>query len=990
MKQSIILKNKANRLKYYPFVAFISALLLTLISRPSPEEQAYKIMVSSGKSYNATLKTFGNVLLRLKENYLDPSRLKPDVMFSAALLELERNIPELIIRKKKKILNVTIEKTLKSYNLSKIKTFLDLYKNSKTLFELISKHIQQNKLAKYEDIAINGMLSVLDPHTILLTPEVYREIKTGTQGFFSGIGIVVTYEQDSLVVISPIDDTPAAKAGIKPGDKIVKINNHPTSGMSLNKAVNLLRGQPGSEVTIWIERKQIPHLLKFDLTRSTIRLNSVIYKILHENIGYIRIKQFTQTTSSEVAKAVIFMKKKHIKAIILDMYNNPGGLLKEAGKTADLFLNEGTIFSIVAKNNKIEEIRKASPSETLWNGNLAVLINGGSASASEILAGALKHNHRALVIGEKSFGKGSIQEISENDDGSALKMTIAHYLSAGKYVIQSLGVQPQIAVNYVDLNQNYHSLYWIISQKEEKQKAIPLNIGKKDRQPFFKIALFEKNENNDEEDNENKAPNVLIELTYNFLNNLKINSVLNPYKHKKKIISWFKKQSEAEMKWFMDALGRKGIDWSLSEEKGQSILEYSVTFNKNPISASEQLEGIIEVKNLGTASVSRLRALIKNKPEANPIDVLFGKINPGDKKSHKFTYKIPINTPNSIWPFKIKLTSDDPADKKLNVINPKSPIIRIKASPKPVFYINYHLMDNSGGNGDGLCQKGEKERLRITISNEGNGKADVNIKLKLTDLNNNEISLTHKHIGDLESHETVSQDLFVKIPEDYNSPDLLLLLSIEDQIYKIKISKLLIYPIEKTKHSLINTNGLFKINKKTYIFDTPRKNVNPTGIVEKNSVFPIVGRFGGWIKIKLNSERTAFIKRTSGISVNSEKFFPKTFWSPVYQIIPPTIQLKKQIPLITDNCVINLDFSVFHPFKIKDVYAELTTVKNYRKLFYIRGNGNVQNIKKQINLEENSLNLLIIRARSDKYVNSDWKQVIYCIKSNTYKNKQRY
>ena len=298
------------------------------------------------------------------------------------------------------------------------------------------------------DSAINGLLQSLDPYSAYMSPEVFNEMQTETSGEFGGLGIEVSMESGVVKVISPIDDTPASRAGIKAGDYIVKINDIQVQGKSLSEAVDLMRGPVGSGIELTIRRRGEKKALIFNVVREVIQIQSVKADLLEKNIGYIRLTSFNENSGKQIEQEIKKLEKNEaVKSYILDLRNNPGGLLSQAIKISDFFLDNGEIVS--TKSRKASENRKwFAKNGDLTNGKtLVVLINYGSASASEIVAGALKDHKRAILVGENSFGKGSVQSIIPLKNDGAIRLTIAkYYLPSGKS-ISEVGVSPDIEID---------------------------------------------------------------------------------------------------------------------------------------------------------------------------------------------------------------------------------------------------------------------------------------------------------------------------------------------------------------------------------------------------------------------------------------------------------------------------------------------------------------------------------------------------------------
>ena len=299
------------------------------------------------------------------------------------------------------------------------------------------------------DSAINGVLQSLDPYSAYMSPELFKEMQTDTRGEFGGLGIEIGMEAGVVKVISPIDDTPAAKAGIKAGDYIVKIGNEQVQGKSLLEAVKLMRGPVGTSIELTVRRKKVKKPLEFKIERKIIEVQSVSSKIIGEekNLGYIRLKSFNENSDKQFLKSVKeFEKKSKIKGYVFDLRNNPGGLLTQAINITDFFLEDGEIVS--TKGRKVSETRKffARKGDEIKGKPIVVLINNGSASASEIFAGALKDHKRAIILGENSYGKGSVQSIIPLRNGGGMRLTISkYYLPSGKS-ISEVGVTPDIVI----------------------------------------------------------------------------------------------------------------------------------------------------------------------------------------------------------------------------------------------------------------------------------------------------------------------------------------------------------------------------------------------------------------------------------------------------------------------------------------------------------------------------------------------------------------
>ena len=328
----------------------------------------------------------------------------------------------------------------------------DIYKKIDLFGEVLEKinkeYVDEINQSESMDSAINGLLQSLDPYSAYMSPDIYNEMQTETSGEFGGLGIEVGMESGVVKVISPIDDTPASKAGIKAGDYIVKIDDIQVQGKSLTEAVEIMRGPVGSEIKLTIRRIGEKKALTFKIVREIIQIQSVKTDLIEKNIGYIRLTSFNENSGAQIKKKIKdFENDKNINAYILDLRNNPGGLLSQAIKITDFFLDNGEIVS--TKSRKLSENRRwfAKNGDLINGKTLIVLINYGSASASEIVAGALKDHKRAILLGESSYGKGSVQSIIPLKNDGAIRLTVAkYYLPSGKS-ISEVGVSPDIEIS---------------------------------------------------------------------------------------------------------------------------------------------------------------------------------------------------------------------------------------------------------------------------------------------------------------------------------------------------------------------------------------------------------------------------------------------------------------------------------------------------------------------------------------------------------------
>lgn len=331
--------------------------------------------------------------------------------------------------------------------------YSELQNFAKILNLIQQYYVEPTDMKKLVQGAIKGMLRELDPHTSFMPPDIFKDFESETSGEFGGIGIEISIQNGLLTIISPIEDTPAWKAGIKPGDKVVAIDGHTTKGFSLVEASALLKGKRGQPIVLSVVRAGSEKPLDITIVRGSVKIKSVKSTVLDDGYLYVRITSFIESTSKDLEKVLADYKSQNkgkIEGVLIDLRRNPGGLLEQAIKVSDLFLKEGVIVSTIGRDPKAKEVSQATKKALYADVPIVILINEYSASASEIVAGALQDNNRAIVVGERSFGKGSVQQVIKLGDGSGLKLTVARYYTPSGVSIQSEGIKPDIEIEDID------------------------------------------------------------------------------------------------------------------------------------------------------------------------------------------------------------------------------------------------------------------------------------------------------------------------------------------------------------------------------------------------------------------------------------------------------------------------------------------------------------------------------------------------------------
>jgi carboxyl-terminal processing protease len=713
------------------------------------------------------LKVVNEVLKTIRDRYVDPKRVKPKEMLLSALDFVQRDVAQVIVTREENgpaKVRVRVDTQEKEFRVDDALAPWDVAAHLREVFAFLQDGLRGTDvdLRDVEYAACNGMLHTLDPHSILLTPDAYKEMNLTTQGQFGGLGIVISIRDQQLTVMNPMPNTPAGRAGVKKFDRITKINNESTLNMGLNEAVSHLRGAPGTKVTAWIHRDGSDGWAAsrpFELTREVIHVASVEHRLMEGGIGYVRLKQFQQNTTSDLQAALADMKKAgELRGLVLDLRGNPGGLLDQAAKVVDVFVNDGPIVATVERDGREEKVAHEEATEPGYP--LAVLVNGSSASASEIVTGALKNHDRAVVIGDTTFGKGSVQLVFPDlPDKAALKLTIAQYLTEpGDVSIQGVGVTPDIQLDpatadplEMDLTADSgaikeRDLSRALSNVRAKDGGRPMEEVKYDLPIKDRLELRERGGDLDE----NFELDFPIQFSRGFLAHVQPGKRTDEVHQARQFIA---ETRRAEVDKIAEELKGVGIDWSdapgdspmLQTPAPPAGVEVKVETDRpgNEVTAGEPIALKVTVTNKGAATLYRLFAVTKSEnPMFDNKELVIGRLEPGksraaaapagwcDFKGHKVgsSAQVPKDTPRECLIPKDALMRSDgvklhfeearghaPADAEIRTT--------IKSLDRPVFAYSYEIIDSRRGNGDGRIQKGEGLSMYLTVKNVGKGRS---------------------------------------------------------------------------------------------------------------------------------------------------------------------------------------------------------------------------------------------------------------------------
>lgn len=826
-----------------------------------------------GRGYRiSSLSVFSNVALHVKDNYVDPARIDPKEMLVAALNEIERQVAEVMVEEVGQgRLRIRVMDQEKELYIDDVESLWEINLKLREVFRFFEKNLPKQKdVRAIEYAAVNGALSTLDPHSVLLKPEAFQEMKTSTKGEFGGLGIVISVRDAKLTVISPLDDTPASRAGLKAGDVISRIGDVSTVSMAIEEAVRMLRGPEGSKVTIWVDRKDWDETKKFVVVRERIKIESVESELLSDNVGYIKIKNFQQNTGKDLEEQLGKLAKQaggKLSGLVLDLRNNPGGLLEQAIRVSDKFLTSGDIVTTVGYGNKLREPKRARWSGTESTLPMAVLVNKGSASASEIVAGALKNLDRAVIIGERSFGKGSVQVLYDFADNSALKLTIAQYLTPGGISIQNEGVTPDVALSPAWLEDKGVRLFYKPQGHREKNLDKHLDRAGQDYvadKPAFELTylLKQEAEDSDEEDAEPETEtgkfkeDYQVTLAREFLLSAGAPSRSKILQRGK---AFFDKRRADEEARISARIQELKVDWRplASTEGGLQKLglraEVKLQLDGvDKVEAGGEVKLTATVKNTSGVPLSRVRGVLESEhPAFKGREFLFGYLEPSESRSWSVSARIPKDAASRSDLVTLALTSEQ------GRITEKSSLpVVTQEVPHPQFAYQLVMDDAERGDGDGRLEAGEGVNLLVLVTNTGPGDADdVSLRLKSAAQEDLFLERGRASMGAIKSGQTGVGELRFRLPKTQSDRENLPLeLTIydsgtgewlEDEIHLVAA------PSKVDKPKALKKGGGVTSKRDTSVYAGADATTPVIATVEKGAKFPADSQLQDFVRVQI-------------------------------------------------------------------------------------------------------------------------------------------
>lgn len=914
------------------------------------------------------LEAVNETLKMIRDKYVDMDRVKPKEMLLSSLNYVQRDVAQVIVlNEDPNEVTVRVETAEKKFRVDNVQGVWDVSARLRDVFAFLQKNLRGSEvdLRKVEYAACNGMLHTLDPHSTFMSPEAYKEMTLSTSGAFGGLGIVISIRDQMVTVMNPMPDTPAGRAGVKRFDRIVRINNESTLNMPLDDAVKRLRGDPGTPVTIWLTRDgedgfQTPKA--FPLNREVIKVKSVESRALEQGIGYIRLKQFQANSYADLDAALQeFNKKGPIRGLVLDLRGNPGGLLDQAARIADKFLVDGTIVSTVgASEGRDEKRAKAAGTEPPYP--LVVLVSGTSASASEIVAGALKNNDRAIIVGQQTFGKGSVQLVFSDvtPEKAALKLTIAQYLTPGDVSIQGVGVTPDIELDPMTVDEQEMDLTVQKDGLRERDlsahlsnaRAVP--AGKPSEVVRYQLASTEREAMRDRGTDIDDQFQVDFPIRFARDLALKLPQAQKRPDQLHAAHDYIEQTRKEELAKVSAELTKLGIDWSDGPSDPASVaapkdIEVKVETDRPnaEITAGEPMELRISVKNNGKLPVYRLRGTTESdNGYFDGKELVFGKIAPGQSKSAKAplgwcevegrqygtikprdknakrTCKIPMNALSRSDGLRVKFDAlgAEPAPVELRPT--------VHALERPLFQYTYQIADNRSGNGDGKLQKGEQLTMYLSVKNVGKGRSfdtQANISNLSGDgivLNAGRFDVSNMNPGDVRKV-AFTFDVSPALADN----EATLSLSVVDRDLIESASEKVKIPVEPPL-TVAKASGAVKAGPQgAALLPTAEASARGFGRLPSGASASLIGKVGDFDKVDLGGGRFAFVAARD-VGAGSGTSGAVAF-EDVYLHAPPTLDVNAAT-MATREDHVKLSGTASDTERLLDTYIFVGS----RKLYY--------------------------------------------------------
>lgn len=964
--------------------------------------------------YDLTRLTAVNeTLKKIRNKYVDPERVDPQQMFVNALNQVQREVAPIIVLhdENSPSVRVRVDTEEKEFRVDNVQGPWDVSARLREVFEFLQQHLKDTdvKLEEIEYAACNGMLQTLDPHSVFLSPDAYADLQVQVSGHFGGLGIVIGMRDQMLTVMRPMPGTPASRAGLKRLDRITKINNEATLNMPLDDAVQRLRGKPGSEVTVWIQREGKDGwsgVRPFKMVRENIRIDSVRSEALSNGVGYVRIEHFQETTIDELDEALLQHSKgpEGLKGLVMDLRGNPGGLLPQAEAVGDKFLRRGVIYSTVGSSEPRSEAR-ATARGTEPDYPIVILIDESSASASEIVSGALKNNERAVLVGRTTFGKGSVQQIFTGiAGGAALKLTTAQYLTPGDISIQGVGVTPDIELDPMTADALEMDLELSEDRLRERDlhKSLTSNAQRNTDRPWMTLRYnLPEKERAQIRELGSVRDEFYLDFPIRFGRDLV--RILPPGKRRTEQLEASREFIEREQGVQLAALSKDlehmGIDWAAPEKgaptvNGQDLL-VSVSSDKpsHTVTAGEGMALKVSITNQGQTPAYRVRAITKSdNPQFDERELVFGKILPGQTREQTAPMgycRIPGRKLNSSAPLpenavrqcvipEDAVTREDVVKVRVNLEGGDPPADaelrpRVVSLPEPNFAFTYQVADNRAGNGDGQVARGEGLTMYLDVQNTGKG-ASRETQALLRNVTGDGL-LLHAGRFDLSNMQpgetrrvVFTFDVLDALKDNLAKVEV----SILDRDLRVSASEKISMPVVEGGLFIEPDTGFVKGKSGANVRSQPLDVAPVVGTLGQDAVFKLLGKFGTYLKLAFEDGRFGFVDASSVERVAAATPSPKL--QTVMTHSPPLLEVEAS-SLATRDAQVLIKGLATDLDQVRDLYIFVGS----RKVYY-QSNRNGQD-KTRLSFEQAlpltpGVNVITVVARENEEVGSSHTLVV--------------
>jgi carboxyl-terminal processing protease len=977
------------------------ALFLTIQLRGDDIRLATNVSLSApvragNSTYDlAQAQIFTKTLYYVNNQYFDKTRLDPRRMLVGALDFLQRDVPEILVdrfpEQDPKQVTVRVNGEQKTFPVERVDSPWTLRSTLQDIFRFIQPRLQPvaakdaaRHLVEIEMTATNGMLYTLDPHSVLLDVDSYKDMRTTTQGKFGGLGIVIEMDRKGRILVKkPMPDTPAMRAGLKAKDHIVRINSESTINMTLQEAVDRLRGEVGAPVDVYIERASAPAAKKFTIVRDFIHPPAIdpAPRVLTApasagqpaaKIGYFRVISFSANTESDLNRALAMFEREKVKGIIMDLRGNPGGLYDQAQKVADAFIESGVLVSMVGVGGAQRKDEHATR-----NGDtkvpLAVLVSQNSASASEIVAGAIKNLDRGVIIGETTFGKGSVQMLFDipspvpfgdkpEDDKLGLKLTTAQYLTPGDISIQGVGVTPDVELVRMRVEKKNDEA-WINLQSSTRRRQesdyewhlVSPSVRKGTKPEEIVSYLYVPSaaelrrkvdpdeievDSPDDEESDSAEPeedriDFPVALARDFLAQARTPRRLDLVSASKAL---FDKVRADEDKHLAAALEKLGVDWNAgpgNQGSGEIQVTLAAATGEAQVKAGNTIKIRGTVKNVGSTTVYRVRAVLKSdNPLFDENEMVFGRIAPGGSK----TYDLTVRAPKSSLTRTDVIRADMSGQGTLTANSPEM-TLHIEGKAHPLFAYSYQTIDDVVGNRDGQVQRGERVRTLVKVKNIGQGTA-LRTEAILRNGSGQEgilISAGRFETKDLAPGASRTFTFVYEVGSDFRGDEYQLDLVVADTVLGESVSDKIKVKLAPAGPALATEDQPVTITRSEAVLrEAPADKALIVGHAPKGTVWKSTGRIGAFQRVEIESGRPAFVAAADvapGGAVHGS-------FVPEWQVTPPVLTVSAP-PVVPGNTV-HIKATASDDNGVKDVYIRVWNRDSKlppKKVFYLPNKG---------------------------------------------------